>query len=75
MVTYVLDTYLLSILRRRRIVVAADVAVQGADEDHGDHAGQEEDDHGGVGDGEPVDLVVGVAPVVLFWGGVGGLVE
>lgn len=36
--------------------------MQGADEDHGHHTGEEEDDHGAVGDAEPVDLVVGVAP-------------
>lgn len=32
--------------------------VQGAHEDHGQHAGQEEDDHEGVEDREPVDLCI-----------------
>ncbi len=41
-----------------RMGALADVAVQRAHHDHGDHAGQEEDDHEGVDDAEPVDLVV-----------------
>ena len=46
-------------------VVLGDVLVQGAHEDHGDHAGEEEDDEHRVDDGEPVDLDVGVGDLVV----------
>jgi hypothetical protein len=37
-------------------VVLGDVAVERADENHGDHEGQEQDDQDGVHDTEPVHL-------------------
>ncbi len=49
---------LLSLFSGLELVVLGDVTVQGAHHDHGDHAAQEEDDHEGVDDGKPVDLVV-----------------
>ena len=39
-------------------VVLGDVLPQGPDDDHGDDAGEEEDHHDGVDDGEPVNLRV-----------------
>ena len=38
------------------LVVDHQIAMQSAHHDHGDHARQEQNDHDGVHDGEPVDL-------------------
>jgi hypothetical protein len=54
-------TLLLGLLESLHLVVAGDLLVQGAQHDHGDHSGEEENDHERVDDGEVVDLVVGVA--------------
>mmetsp|Transcript_119092 Transcript_119092/g.342201 ORF Transcript_119092/g.342201 Transcript_119092/m.342201 type:complete len:310 (+) Transcript_119092:1025-1954(+) len=47
---------LLGGLLHGHVVVLGDVAVQRPEEDHRDHAGEEEDDHQGIHDREPVDL-------------------
>ena len=39
-------------------VVLGDVFPQGSDDDHGDDAAEEEDNHDGVDDGEPMDLSI-----------------
>ena len=49
---------LLSLFGGLKLVVLGDVPVQGAHHNHGHHATQEEDDHEGVDDGEPMDLVI-----------------
>ena len=51
----------LSIFSAVNLVISGDVFVEGSQEDHGDHAGQEEDDHEAVEDGEPLDVGVGHA--------------
>lgn len=43
----------------RHSVVSHDVAVQVADQDHGDHRREEQDNQQGVHDGEPVHLSAG----------------
>mmetsp|Transcript_64762 Transcript_64762/g.208562 ORF Transcript_64762/g.208562 Transcript_64762/m.208562 type:complete len:257 (-) Transcript_64762:310-1080(-) len=57
----------LSSVLRRHVIVLCDVTVQRAQQDHGHHAREEEYNHQGVDDGEPVDLTlmhpeVGVPP-------------
>lgn len=47
-----------ALLLGRDPIIPRNIAAQVADEDHGDHPGQEEDDEHGVGDGEPVHLRV-----------------
>ena len=48
----------LGLLQGGRIVVLRDLLAQRAQQDHGDHDRQEEHDHEGVADGEPVHLLV-----------------
>ena len=43
----------------REETIPGDVLVEGAEKDHGDHAGQEENDDERVEDGEPLDVGVG----------------
>ena len=52
---------LLGVLAAVDLVVARDVLVEGAEEDHGHHARQEEHDDEAVEDGEPLDVGVGHA--------------
>ena len=50
---------LLGLLSGLEVIILGDVTTQSAHHDHGHHAGEEEHNHEGVDDGEPVDLVVG----------------
>lgn len=50
--------FLLSFLNSLQLIVVADVPVQCAHHNHGHHTRQEQDNHEGVDDGEPVDLVI-----------------
>jgi hypothetical protein len=49
----------LCFILRLELVVLGDIPVQGAHHDHGHHARQEEHNHEGVDDAEPVDLIIG----------------
>ena len=52
---------LLGVLAAVNLVVPGDVLVEGPQEDHGDHPGEEEDNHEAVEDREPLDVSVGHA--------------
>lgn len=51
--------FFLSILLVFHFSVAANIGVEGAHHNHGNHTGQEENNHEGVDDREPMDLIVG----------------
>ena len=64
MITCFLDAFLNVIVGH---VVLCDVASQRADDDHRDYAREEEHNHNGVDDGEPVDLGVLQVHKYLLW--------
>ena len=51
--------FFLSVLSTVNLVVASNVLVEGAQEDHGHHTREEEDDDQGVENGEPLDVGMG----------------
>mmetsp|Transcript_73152 Transcript_73152/g.174326 ORF Transcript_73152/g.174326 Transcript_73152/m.174326 type:complete len:201 (-) Transcript_73152:410-1012(-) len=53
------------ILGTGKLIVLGDISVQGAQQNHGHHARQEEHDHQGIQDGEPMDLTPGHLQVVV----------
>jgi hypothetical protein len=54
----------LHVLHHIHLIVPRDILVQRAEENHGDHAGEKDDDDGRVDEGEPVDS--GVEDVEVF---------